>query len=121
MKLDYDLIKKILEKIEAESNGQDTVWIKADKLSGTFTQEQIDYHLQILEDDYLVKITSRLKGVPGKLAIDRLTAEGHRVLEAMVNDTIWNKIKDGLSELGVDGLKKIPGLAIKFALEGYTS
>ncbi len=116
MKLDYDLIKIILEEIERKSDGQKTVWMCASKIQGTFSQEQIDYHLQILEDDNLVYIEDRNKGVVGSTAINRLTAEGHRVLEAMKNDTIWNKIKGGVLERGREGLKQIPSLFISMVL-----
>jgi len=115
MKLDYNLIKSILEKIEKDANGYDTVWIQANKLSDSFTQEQIDYHLQILEDDALIDVQAQ-GGTLGTIAISRLTAEGHRVLEAMQNDTLWNKIKDKVDMLGKQGLKEIPSLFIKLAL-----
>ena len=116
MKLDYDLIRKILENIETQSDGQKIIWVKANEIQGNYSQQQIDYHLKILGDDALIDIQAQLNGALGTTAINRLTAEGHRVLEAMKNDTIWNKIKGAALNMGVDGVKQIPSLAIKFIL-----
>lgn len=117
MKLDHDLIRKILEKIETDANGAQPISIKDGSLDGNFRQHEIDYHLQILADDQLI-VAKTLKG-EGRIIdimILRLSAEGHRVLEAMRNDGVWSKIKDTARMLGVEGLKQIPALAIKLLL-----
>lgn len=126
MKLDYDLIRRILEKIEADSVPGSPLssgaLVSLAEESGQQAQATIDYHLQVLHDDRLVVIVTmgpgRTYSVPGLIMVDRLSAEGHRVLDAMRNDTIWNKIKDAAKGLGREGLKQIPGLAIKLLLHG---
>lgn len=107
MKLDYNLIKKLLEHMETESNGHDTVWVNQRNFGDDVSQEAIDYHLRILIDDDLLIAEDISR--PGEFALSRLTAEGHRVLEAMQTDTIWNKIKGPLQE---ESLKQIPSLTI---------
>lgn len=47
----------------------------------------------------------------------RLTLSGHQILESMANETIWSKIKEPAKKAGIEGLKQIPGLAIKFLAE----
>lgn len=47
----------------------------------------------------------------------RLTLLGHQILESMANETIWSKIKEPAKKAGIEGLKQIPGLAIKFLAE----
>lgn len=126
MKLDYDLIRRILEKIEADSTPggplSSGALVSLAENAGQAALAIIDYHLQVLHDDGLVVIVTmgpgRTYSVPGLIMIDRLSAEGHRVLDAMRNDTIWNKIKDVAKGLGKDGLKQIPGLAIKLLIHG---
>ncbi len=113
MKLDFNLIKAILEDIE-EKDTKDHI-VDAEELKGGFTQEQVEYHLDIIEDDNLILITARIKQ---HRFISRLTAEGHRVLEAMRNDTIWNKIKDGTLGVGKEALKQAPAIFIQMALAG---
>ena len=116
MKLDYDLIKLILGDIERQSDGQNCFQVVADKIEEGFSQEQVDYHLQILEDDALVDIQTRIDGAVGTTMINRLTAEGHRVLEAIESDTFWQKFKSGTFGVGRDVLKQIPSLCIKMLL-----
>ena len=125
MKLNFDLIRQILEKIESNANGLNSISSSSLFMPGSdealgASQEQIDYHIQVLVDDRAVVIATLGPGntycIPGMIMIDRLSAEGHRVLEAMRNDTIWNKIKDTAIGLGKEGVKQIPGLAIKLLL-----
>ncbi len=126
MKLDYDLIQRILEKIEADSTPGSPLssgaLVSLAEDAGSAAQATIDYHLQVLHDDRLVVIVTmgpgRTYSVPGLIMMDRLSAEGHRVLDAMRNDTIWAKIKDVAKGLGKEGLKQIPGLAIKLLMQG---
>ena len=117
MKLDFDLIKKIMKHVEEEADGNDSVWVSAEHIGNEYTQKQIDYHLLILGDDNLIDIQTQLSGVAGTIAINRLTAEGHRVLEAM-SSTAWEKIKNKVIDLGNEGLKQIPSLFIKLVLMG---
>lgn len=119
MKLDLELTRKILTKIEQEADGSDTFWLKANELGGNYTQIQVDYHLNILEDDSLVNIEAQIPGVTGSIAISRLTAEGHRVLEVM-DSTAWDEIKSKVASIGNEGLKQIPSLFIKLVLLSTT-
>ena len=80
------------------------------------------YHYRLLHDAGLVysevTIHSTKDGtVPVWISRKGLTMAGHEALDAMRNDTIWNKINDKVKLLGVEGLKQIPALAIKL-IEG---
>jgi len=126
MKLDYDLIRRILEKIESDAVPgtplPSSALASLAEGAGQSAQVTVDYHLQILHDDGLVVVMTMGPGqrysVPGLIMINRLSSEGHRVLDAMRNDTIWSKIKGAATTLGKEGLKQIPGLAIKLLLQG---
>ena len=113
MKLDYDLIKALLEKIETTCHGRGSLYSATDGLDN-FEMEQIDYHINILADDDLVEIAEVVHA--GFICVSRLTAEGHRVLEAMRSNSVWNKIKDQVISAGISGLKQIPALAIKYII-----
>ncbi|MGH1456546.1 MAG: DUF2513 domain-containing protein [Alphaproteobacteria bacterium] len=114
MKIDYDLTKAILSYIEETANGHDTVWCYTKNIPVECTQDEIDYHIMILHDDGLLVATNMT--MRGHIALERLTAEGHRVLEAMNTSQIQEQLKDFLDEVGKAGIKKIPALAIKLIL-----
>lgn len=119
MKMDYDLIKAILEDIEKRHHGQDLIFVHAENLldkKPEWEGRHVNYHIRLLFDDGLVKVQAWPPANNLDIPINRLTAEGHRVLEAMRNDTLWNKIKDSAVAAGISGLKQIPALAIKVAL-----
>ncbi len=42
----------------------------------------------------------------------RLTSLGYKVVEAMSNNMIWNKIKTSIKTIGIEGVKQIPSLAL---------
>ncbi len=117
MKYNFDLIKDIMNYVETSSNGRCEVWVMPKYFSVGYDQDEIDYHLNILGDDNLL-ILGDYGGVSGSLPVYRLTAEGHRVLEVITNDTLWRKIKINLLSGGRDELKKIPSIAIKLILTG---
>ena len=114
MKLDYELSKQILAYLEAKCNGIQPVHINVGDIPGQHDQAKLDYHLDILEDDGLINVLTKLPGAPGTTQVTRLTANGHRVLEVMSNDTLWNKVKASMKGLGIETLKQVPALAIKY-------
>ena len=118
MKIDYELTKSILEDIEEQSDGQKSIQVVASKIQEGCSQELVDYHLRILDDDALIVVDARLDGAVGTTMISRLTAEGHRVLEAMRDDTFLNKLKSGSMEASADALKQLPSMFIKMVLTG---
>lgn len=114
MKPNFDLLKSILQYLEDKSNGVDTVWCTPKDITIDCTQNEINYHLMIMNDDNLLVVHDI--SMMGDFAITRLTAEGHRVLEAMNTDQIQSQLKDFLNEVGQASIKQIPALAIKLIL-----
>ncbi len=127
MELDWDLIKTILEEVEANSDGF------TEKITSLNSQDfedknktcqeylRLRYHYKILIDNSLVY--GRVHDVryaagprPEYFLYTGLTLEGVQILEAMKNDTLWNQIKDSAIEMGIDGLRAIPALAIRLFL-----
>lgn len=127
MKLDFDLIKEILEKVEAGDGFSRNSILKSEYSDGEEAWQEymkLAYHYRLLIDDMrLVNgniLTMPFRGgqIPCDISYTGLTAEGHSVLEAMRNDTIWNKLKKGALGLGKEALKQTPALFIKLALGG---
>lgn len=114
MKLDYELNKKILLWIQDNTDGIKMVWVTPQNLEGNYTQDQINYHMHLMSDDFLIEG----KFHRGAICVSRLTAEGHRVLEAISNDKLWQKIQGFMKDAGIGALKEIPGIAVKLALSG---
>lgn len=120
MKLDYQLLKDILTFIESDKNAHaHSRFILDDgdleKHFSGHSMTTVTYHFQILNDDGLIHGFRKFSSGPGYSC---LTAQGHRVLESMKNDTLWNKIKDGALSSGIDSLKQIPALAVQMLLTG---
>lgn len=120
MKLDYQLLKDILIFIESDENAHAQSHFILDdgdleKYFSAHSMITVTYHFQILNDDGLIHGFRKFSSGPGYSC---LTAQGHRVLEGMKNDTLWNKIKDGALSSGIDSLKQIPALAVQMLLAG---
>ena len=105
MKVKWDKMRSLLEAIESKPMNES--WIKTDKLS----KEEIYYYTELIEDDGLVIVEDRIL-IGYEIAIKRLTVDGHRVLEGMRNETIWNKIASHTGLMPKD----ISSLAIKMLL-----
>ena len=92
MKLDYDLIRELLEKIEAVTP-RDEYYSE---------NERECYHLKQMLDGKLVEGWSHPDGIGGWSAeITDLTLKGHEFLGACRESKIWNAIKESFSKKGV--------------------
>ena len=90
MKRDMDLIREILQAIEARPDEGDVL-----QISGR-TPKEVNYHIALLKDAGFVEAT-----VDGDLSdafsfayVSRLTWQGHEFLDAARDDTIWHKAKE---------------------------
>lgn len=134
MQLDYSFLHEILEHVEANSNG--------------FTEEELTfalddaeetkkaYHYKILVEEKFLDATVNTYGdiqvdngngvtFIGEVGTEGvvvrlkgLSFSGHKLLEAMRNDTLWSKIKSNASTVGVEGLKQIPAIALELIKGG---
>jgi hypothetical protein len=132
MKLDYECLKKLLQHTESHCDGFNSTDL-------TFNLEKSDeaknaYHYKLAVEQNLIQGTITEEGagksenygafvtlgagqtVSVEVSVSGLTMQGHQLLDAMRNDSIWKRIKDQSKMLGVEGLKQIPGLAIKLLL-----
>ena len=127
MKLDYELIQSILEKIESESDGFSRCSIPKSEYSDSDEHFKkflkLSYHYKILiengfVDGKVLESSSFGGNYPVSISFSGLTLAGHKLLESMQNETLWNKVKENLQGVGVEGLKQIPSLAIQLLSSG---
>ena len=116
MQLDYELLKHILRKVRDDSDGFNPTSLVPTTGDAPDVFRKSAYHYKVLIDNNFVegRIREECAGAvyPAEIVTKSLTLTGHKLLEAMENDTIWNKLKANITKMGIDGLKKIPALAI---------
>ena len=112
MKRDLEKFRKILfyleEHLEAGSTISSTALPFYDKGNNQEYNILIE-HVRLLSESGLIEE----RHVPTEYNILRITAQGHDFLDALRNETVWNKTKEKMKELGSSSL----GLAIKLAIE----
>ena len=125
MRRDMDLIRALLLKIESMEikPGYTTRALQAsdpDLQVGSYTEDQIGYHLEYLIDSKLVD---------GSCSVDRLfhiyklTQDGHNFVDSVRDPEIWRKTKDGAQKAGGFTLELLSDLAkglIKTQIEKHT-
>lgn len=109
MKRDMDLIRLLLLQIEGE-----------ERLDlSEYPQEQILYHKNLLLEANL----AQGKCLPGNdkivaVSLTRLTWDGHDFLNAIKNETVWDKTRKVLKDKGGEvSFEIVKNLAMKFAME----
>jgi len=114
MKRNWDLIRKILLKVE-ETPAPNQLKLK------DFPNEdgyEITYHIQLLIDAGLIDAT--INGTtsldPNDFLLRRLTWQGHEFIDSIKNKTIWDKTKAIFKEKGVSmTFETVKTVAVKIA------
>ena len=95
MKRDFELVRNLLLNIEGE---------KVDISS--YTEEQILYHKALLLSRGLAEgpeprySSRKYSGIPDKVIIHKLTWEGHDFIDAIRDESRWQKAKEWVKEAG---------------------
>lgn len=108
MKRDFELVRKILQLMEANEDGGFGYMPKIDG----YTAEQVGHHAYLMIDAGLIEGTVfSYRSPPLKQAIpESMTWAGHDFLDAAKDDTIWAKARDEI-------LKPVGGMAFSVLLE----
>lgn len=96
MKLDPDLIKKILTAMEETETDHPRAYTGAiNKIEG-YSDEILIYHIrQLIEAGFIDgEVINSIGEMGTDVFIRRLTWKGHEFAENSRNDTLWNKAKD---------------------------
>lgn len=119
MKRDWDVIRKVLIKVE-EGTGEKEV------SSEDFPEPDraiVAYNMWLLIEAGLVEGGGRDATMGAPFAfVHRMRWEGHELLDAMRGDTAWNRIKATAKEksidLTVDAIKTISKIVLEGLLRG---
>ena len=111
MKIDFDELKLVLNAIQTKTGTVSSFELGPNDCEDKISREKLYFYLELLEDDNLIEVNDRIEQTRS-IVVKRMTMSGFRTLEAMNNDTIWNKIKGQVVNIGIEGLKQIPSLAI---------
>ena len=100
MKRNWDTIREILTKLEENTTPNRMLQLSS------FSPEQeaeISYHAELLLEAGLVdgEMTKMCGRGPHNFSITRLTWHGHEFLDAINNDTVWEKTKKSFVASGV--------------------
>lgn len=92
MQRDMDLVRKLLQWIEAQEHGRNINW--KIEIEG-FTEEQIGYHAYLMYQAGLIDATDATTTElwSPRYLPERLTWAGHDFLESIKDDTLWAKAK----------------------------
>ncbi len=114
MKRNWDIIREILLKAE-ELNPECTL------ILSDFDEDrahEIVYHVKLLDESGLIKVSivEFLGDANIHFDLDRLTWAGHDFLDAVRNDSMWNKTKEMITDKGgAMTLELIKSFAISLA------
>ena len=99
MKRDWDLIREILLAVEASGPGESVNLHSFEE----GIRPEVSYNVQLLEEVGFVNasISKQVGKVPAlDFTIYKIRWEGHDFLDAVRNDTNWNKTKNLISSKG---------------------
>ncbi len=114
MKLDFDVLEKLLAHLEENTNGYRPVMLSGQAAAlGSIDGDTVLYHAKVLHDAGMIDASvSRPLSGPPTYAVLSLTWQGHQLLEGMRNDTLKSKIVGHIKSLGMEGLKQAPALLV---------
>lgn len=131
MKLDLDYVKNILLAIE--NNERPNVAVKdIAKAINTDLKNQKENEIFVYYMEMLTKEIGALETDQNNMGITkglndpktimksvefRLSFSGHKLLDAMKNETIFNKIKSISKVTGIELLKQLPSLALDYFMK----
>ncbi len=98
MERDMDLVRALLRKIEAQPPGEE---LRSPHIEG-YDQATVLHHLELLTDAGLIEAKFMKTDQSGIAAavVERLTWQGHESLTPAKNESVWQKAKAKVAELG---------------------
>lgn len=95
MKRDMELCRKILFRIEEDTSGRPISDLQVEG----YAREDIQYNCELLyQKGYLKGYTPYVRN---HFSVGQLTWEGQEFLDKIREDTVWNKIKEAITQKGV--------------------
>ncbi|MFU2029133.1 MULTISPECIES: DUF2513 domain-containing protein [Bacillus] len=95
MKRDMELVRKLLVLIEEQDVNSNEL-----KLPNDIDRNVAVYHLRLLEQAGFTENKIQYASNSPLWIYSSLTWDGHEFLDAIRNDTVWNKVKKTVAEKG---------------------
>lgn len=99
MKRNWDLVRKILIKLEEQADAQGL--LTSDAFVG-FDTETVAYHFKMLQQAGMIEAIETGGVMAFDYAAQSLTWVGHEFLDKIRKETVWNSIKKTIKEKGLD-------------------
>lgn len=90
MQRDWDLIRKILLKLEEKADAQS--FLSDDEFRG-YHSEMVSYHFKLLHSAGLIEAVDYSSARELCFGARSLTWDGHEFLDKIRNDSTWNSLK----------------------------
>jgi len=97
MKRDMELIRKLLFLIEELDDPHKELKIPSD-----IDKQVAVYHLKLLEQAGYTENNIKYAGNQPLWIYSSLTWDGHEFLDSVKNDTVWEKVKEGIKSKGLE-------------------
>ena len=114
MKRDWDLIRRILLKIEEQPTLESVV--RPDMIEG-FDAETVSFHMQLMKEAGLINATCNTNTFKPNCIAKSLTWQGYEFHDNIRADTLWNRVlviaKEKGFDLSFDTIKAAVGALVK--------
>ena len=118
MKRDWDVVRKILLKLEELEDTSSQ--LEPDKINGS-DEETVSYHMHLLDQAGLIKAKCSGRNPLNCVALS-LTWKGHEFLDKIRQDTVWNQVKKAAREksisLSIDVIASLADRVISSIISG---
>ncbi|SEQ65202.1 DUF2513 domain-containing protein [Basfia succiniciproducens] len=108
MKRNWDLIRKILLKLEEKADS--TSWLENTDIKG-YDSHTVSYHYKLLKTAGIIEAIEISTMEEESYAALSLTWQGHEFLDKIRNDNVWNKVKSTVQskslDLSLDVIKQV--------------
>lgn len=99
MKRNWDLIRKILLKLEEKADS--TSWLMSTDIQG-YDFKTVAYHYKLLKNAGIIEALDISTMEEENFAALSLTWQGHEFLDKIRNDSVWNKVKSTVQSKSLD-------------------
>ncbi|MFV0551024.1 MAG: DUF2513 domain-containing protein [Anaerorhabdus sp.] len=90
---------------------------ETDALLSKYNLDTVYYHVKQLADSNLIAIESNKGKSPKQYIILDITPKGHEFIENIKSDTVYNKVKEKCTKIGILTVNSIQQIAIGVATE----
>ncbi|MCK3654232.1 hypothetical protein A4G19_10590 [Pasteurellaceae bacterium Macca] len=99
MKRDWDLIRRILFKLEAQAEAK--CYLQDSDIVG-FLPETVSYHYKLMKEAGLIEAIDYSGMNEVNFVATGLTWQGHELLDKIRHDNVWNNIKATVKNKSLD-------------------